>query len=157
MVNEKVTNLRVINFFSLFLLYHQHFWDLFWSFRCLSAIQMVFGRDQRPASLLMCSWVSSKKKLNRKCLWREINPIVQGSFHWHDVRPKLKKKWWGLYHEIVQRIQVVSTHKENFCVGCYCLSSPFFMCIQTPFFCSGFSKLRLGAVLLFFWCIIGCW
>ena len=23
-------------------------------------------------------------------------------------------------------------HKENFCVGCYCLSSPFFMCIHNP-------------------------
>ena len=124
MVNEKVTNLRVINFFSLFLFYHQHFWDLFWSFR--DAYQPSRWYLEGIKDLQVESPV--KKNFNRKCLWREINPIVQGSFHWHDVRPEKKSG-----EDCIMRLsKEYYGHKENFCVGCYCLSSPFFMCIHNP-------------------------
>lgn len=90
MVNEKVTNLRVINFFSLFLFYHQHFWDLFWSFRDAYQPSRWYLEGIKDLLVFLCVVESPVKKLNRKCLWREINPIVQGSFHWHDVRPEKK-------------------------------------------------------------------
>ena len=53
------------------------FFDLF---RCLSAQQMVFG-GIKDLSHLTEQLPERRKKLNRKCLCGEINPIVQGSFH----------------------------------------------------------------------------
>lgn len=139
MVNEKVTNLRVINFFSLFLFYHQHFWDLFWSFR--DAYQPSRWYLEGIKDLQVESPV--KKNFNRKCLWREINPIVQGSFHWHDVRPEKKV------------VRIVSwdcpkntTDTKKISAWAVTVCHRHSSCAFTTL-CPGFSRL--------FWSIIGCW